>query len=309
VYQGVPDYIQFYPTLSCNLGCSFCFNRGVPVQADGDVADFAKMVSLFAGLGIRHLDILGGEPTLHPDVKELLRIAARGGMRTTISTNGRDVGLLDDIHLSHASEQVRVGVSLYDDTLRPELCEYIIARRPMIKSLHTRGQKMADTVKGYRQLPAEHYLLFMDAVCRDDLTKCMPFYEFHGEFATLTKAYPGLNAVFCSGFIPDAAAYPVLESVRCPAGTTKLSVLPDGSVYPCYLLFRNPEFRLGNLLIDDFDALWESPKLSFFRRYEGNACTRTGCELFSRCHGGCPAVSLLLCGDLRAPDPRCVGLP
>ena len=122
----------------------------------------------------------------------------------------------------------------------------------------------------------------------------------------IKKRYGNIKGVFCSCFIPDTATNPVLEYVRCPAGTTKFSVLPDGSVYPCYLFFRHKEFRLGNIFEDDFSIIRTNPVLNFFREFRGNACPNAGCEIFSLCHGGCPAVSLLINGDLRAPDPRCV---
>ncbi len=93
------------------------------------------------------------------------------------------------------------------------------------------------------------------------------------------------------------------------AGTAKLSVLPDGSVYPCYLLFSRPEFRLGNLLTDPFVAIWNEPRLEYFRTFRGNTCPRAACEHHATCRGGCPAVSLLVAGDLAAPDPRCLPRP
>jgi radical SAM protein with 4Fe4S-binding SPASM domain len=83
-------------------------------------------------------------------------------------------------------------------------------------------------------------------------------------------------------------------------------VLPDGSVFPCYLLFARPEYRLGNLLTDPFARVWHHPRLEFFRTFRGNACTRWECAHHASCHGGCPAVSLLITGDIAAPDPRCV---
>jgi radical SAM protein with 4Fe4S-binding SPASM domain len=114
-----------------------------------------------------------------------------------------------------------------------------------------------------------------------------------------------IKGVFCSGFIADTQEYPVLTHVRCPAGTTKLSVMPDGTAYPCYLLFRNREFNLGNLLVDDFETIWNNPILDIFRQFKGNPCRDTYCELRPACHGGCPALSLLILNDITAPDPRC----
>jgi radical SAM protein with 4Fe4S-binding SPASM domain len=95
-------------------------------------------------------------------------------------------------------------------------------------------------------------------------------------------------------FVQDLSLIPVrilyLQHVRCPAGTTKLTVMPDGTVYPCYLLARHDEFMLGNMFYDDFEKIWKNPILDFFRNFEKNNCINTNCELFSSCHGGCPLL-------------------
>ena len=37
----------------------------------------------------------------------------------------------------------------------------------------------------------------------------------------------------------------------CPAGSRDFSIAPDGNVYSCHLLYRHPQFYLGNILSDD----------------------------------------------------------
>jgi radical SAM protein with 4Fe4S-binding SPASM domain len=111
---------------------------------------------------------------------------------------------------------------------------------------------------------------------------------------------------FCSGFIAPEQGNRDLDNVRCPAGTTKLGILPDGSVYPCNLFFNREEFLLGNIVTDDFERIWNSRGLTFFRTRTENLCLHSSCTLHARCHGGCPAQSFLLTGDLTTPDPRCV---
>jgi radical SAM protein with 4Fe4S-binding SPASM domain len=111
--------------------------------------------------------------------------------------------------------------------------------------------------------------------------------------------------VYCSGFLPDIEHYPELSQTRCPAGTTKLGVMPDGSVYPCNLFFGKKEFFLGNILTDPFESIWSHEVLAFFRSVTENPCLVRHCTVRSECHGGCPAHSLFITGDLAAPDPRC----
>jgi radical SAM protein with 4Fe4S-binding SPASM domain len=151
-----------------------------------------------------------------------------------------------------------------------------------------------------------YYAIFMDALHVADIENSLSFSHFLRTLNSRRRRHENLEGVYCSGFLPDIVNYPILESTRCPAGTTKLSIMPDGSVYPCYLLFQRPEFRLGNILRDSLKEIKNNPLLDFFSRFKKNTCPDASCDLFSRCHGGCPAVSLMVSGDLNAPDPRCV---
>ena len=134
----------------------------------------------------------------------------------------------------------------------------------------------------------------------------MPFYRFYDELMELKRRFKGVEGVFCTGFICHDDDPSILKSVRCPAGTAKLSVLPDGSVYPCYLFFHYKEFELGNILKDDFRKIWENPILTYFRTFSGNSCPESTCTLFTSCHGGCPAVSYIFKKNLALTDPRCI---
>ena len=301
-------YVQFYPTVRCNLECSFCFNRGLSAFEDVRVDDFRRIVSILHEEGIRWVDFLGGEPTLHPYLVTLLKILRDGEMGCNLSTNGTGIEILRFLSKKFEKEFLRIGVSLHETRLSAELHDYIITHRPVLKSVMGRKIALAKACEAYAHQPGiEYFVLFRDAIGKDDLGECMPFHSYLRKLTHLKRAHPGLDGVFCTGFIENATRSRSSPSPRCPAGTTKLSMLPDGSVYPCYLFFRYPEFELGNVLEDGFRKVWESPILDFFRAPSPNPCPDTGCRLFPSCHGGCPAHAYAFSHDLAAPDPRCMG--
>ena len=308
VRPGAPAYVQFYPTLRCNLACDFCFNRGLPSLPDVEPADFARMLDRLRAAGVDSLDLLGGEPTLHQRLDELVGAIAARRMRGTLSTNGSgDLGLLERLDDRFGQATLRVGVSVNGREQSQPLRDYIRRRMPMLKSVCSRDWELPPAAIGHLARPdAEYYLIFRDPLTLLDLDGGISYPEYRERLDALRERHPRAAGVACDGFVPEGAAAGRLEGVRCPAGTAKLSVLPDGSVYPCYLLFSRPEFRLGNLLTDGFDDIWNQPRLEFFRTFRGNACPRSACEYHADCHGGCPAVSLLVAGELSAPDPRCV---
>ena len=296
--------------MRCNLSCAFCFNRGLKPEEDTLIKNFEKMTSVISNIGIKEIDILGGEPTLHPEFFQIMDIIYNNKLKTTISSNGCNISLLTRLSQKYNNSHIKVGISINSNVISRELHEYIIKYKPLLKSICSKEQTMPEVAKNYmEQSDMKYYLLFMDILHRDDLKKCFSFYEFFKKIEDLKDIHKNVDGVFCSGFMPDIENYPFLQYVRCPAGTTKLSVMPDGSVYPCYLFFRDNRFRLGNIFVDDFEKIWKNPILDFFRRFEKNSCINEDCELFSACHGGCPAVSLLIYGSINAPEPRCVSIP
>lgn len=305
---AAPRFVQFYPTLRCDQSCGFCFNRGLPPAADVDPADFGRMLDSLQGAGVGTIDLLGGEPTLHPRLAELVGALAARGMRATLSTNGNARSeQLERLEDRFGPDTLRIGVSVNGNDPPAPVRDYIARRSPLVKSVCGRGWRLPPAAVEHLARPdAEYFLILRDPLSARDLEECVSFPEYREILADLQSRYPRAAGVACDGFVPDQRRAVHLREARCPAGTVKLSALPDGSVFPCYLLFSQPAFRIGNLLTDSFAAIWENPILEFFRTFTGNACPRPRCEHHAACHGGCPAVSLLVTGEISAPDPRCV---
>ncbi|MEK6698147.1 MAG: radical SAM protein [Nitrospirota bacterium] len=297
-----PDYIQFYPTLRCNKACDFCFNKSMPLQEDMSIGDFRAMLGRLGHIGVKTIDIIGGEPTLHKDLFTMVRETGKAGFGVNMSSNGADADTLARILTT--TGKTTVGISINDRETLARLTEFIKKHGPVVKTVYNAGMDEG-LVKAIRELrPKDFFLLYRDAVSGEELDATVPFDRF---LKTVKEKFDvaAKGTVFCSGFLPDAETYPELSKTRCPAGTTKLGVMPDGSVYPCNLFFGREEFLLGNILSDPFGKIWNHQALMFFRSFTGNACPRISCEIHDKCHGGCPAHSLIHCGKLSAPDPRC----
>lgn len=300
--KAAPDYIQLYVTTRCNLDCDFCFNGKALAARDMSFPDFTRIIGVLKTAGIIKLDMLGGEPTLHPDLMQFLRFAVQEGMRINLSSNGTDTALLGEIR--DRCPDVAVGISVNDRKLVPGLEGFIRRKRIIAKTIvgQTLDAKLVDSLMAAE--PSKLYLIYRDALATGQISETAPFDAF---LRTVHEQYgpSSVGMVYCSGFLPDSQ-YPELAAARCPAGTTKLGILPDGSVYPCTLFFGFPEFRLGNILDDAFEQIWRHPLLSFFRAFPGNRCPRRDCVLHAACHGGCPAHSYAHHGKRGAPEPRCV---
>jgi len=298
-----PDYIQFYPTLRCNQSCEFCFNQSMPFMPDMSLDDFTLMLDRITGLSVKTLDIMGGEPTLHPHIVTFVQEAVQRGLTVNISSNGTNTGVLE--HLLGIGGSISIGISINDREVLERLAGFVQKNEVVVKSVFHPSMDGAFIHDILALGPKKFYLIYRDALDRKDLHASVPFHQF---VSIIEQRFSSshIGTVFCSGFIPDSVHYPELAQVRCPAGSTKLGILPDGSVYPCNLFFGKKEFLLGNVLIDPFESIWNHPALAYFRGNAENSCSETTCELHTRCHGGCPAHGFAHTGAVSAPDPRCV---
>jgi len=297
-----PDYIQFYPTLRCNRACDFCFNQSMPFMEDMALSDFMKMLEFLERSSVKILDVIGGEPTMHPDIITFIGKARDRRLSVNISSNGSNLAVLGEI--MKTGEAVTAGISINDRETLEQVRYFIQTYKPVVKTVYSPGIDRGMIEEILSLQPKKFYLIYRDALDEHGLHGTVPFSRFKAAVEQrFTPHQAGM--VYCSGFLPDIEHYPELARARCPAGTTKLGVMPDGSVYPCNLFFGKKEFLLGNILTDSFTSIWNHGRLKFFRTASGNVCPRKSCVLHAKCHGGCPAHSLFITGDLAAPDPRC----
>jgi MoaA/NifB/PqqE/SkfB family radical SAM enzyme len=82
-----PILAQIVATRRCNLACTYC-NEFDAVSAPVPLAEMLRRIDLLAGLGTTIITISGGEPTLHPDLDEIIRHIRRRGAIATLITNG-----------------------------------------------------------------------------------------------------------------------------------------------------------------------------------------------------------------------------
>jgi MoaA/NifB/PqqE/SkfB family radical SAM enzyme len=82
-----PIVAQIVPIRRCNLACTYC-NEFDAVSAPVPIAEMLRRIDLLAELGTTIITISGGEPTMHPDLDEIIRHIRRRGAIATLITNG-----------------------------------------------------------------------------------------------------------------------------------------------------------------------------------------------------------------------------
>jgi SynChlorMet cassette radical SAM/SPASM protein ScmF len=110
--EGVPALTSLYLYIagSCNLACRHCWITPT-FQASGNGGQFIKLeyvekaVREAKPLGLRSVKLTGGEPTLHPQFREIVEIIHEQGIEIILETNGT----LVDADLAQFLMQQQVG--------------------------------------------------------------------------------------------------------------------------------------------------------------------------------------------------------
>jgi radical SAM protein with 4Fe4S-binding SPASM domain len=243
-------------TYRCNEKCIHCYNPGASLlpgdrpkrqRSELDTAEWMKIMSQLAEIGVFRLSISGGEATLRKDFFELVAYARELGFAVVIFTNGLHSNPLFVEKLAELWPH-SVEVSIYSAT--PELHDQVTGvsgsfQRSIdcLRQLHTAGIRttmktvlMGTTVSGYadcrklaKSLGAS---LIMD-------TNVSPNVDGRKSPIHLN---PTFDALVELAMVPDSPTTVVYKTHTqnlersnhvCGAGTKTISINPEGEVSPC----------------------------------------------------------------------------
>ncbi|MBX9946777.1 MAG: radical SAM protein [Reyranella sp.] len=126
--QGL-DFVWLEITGRCNLRCTHCYaNSGpeLPLESGMQLGDWLRALDEAAALGCRKVQFIGGEPTLHPGLPQLIAHArARDFRSICVYTNGTH--FTDSLKTTLVAHRVTLAFSVYGSsaethdrvTLRP----------------------------------------------------------------------------------------------------------------------------------------------------------------------------------------------
>jgi len=75
-------------TTRCNLTCNHCWSCSPSPPLDLDPASLVAFLDSLKALGLRHVSVSGGEPTLYPQATLLIRQLLERGYDLSVTTNG-----------------------------------------------------------------------------------------------------------------------------------------------------------------------------------------------------------------------------
>ena len=325
-------YFQWHITERCNKHCSHCYQNGHPV-GDLPLADLELVLDRMEGALVKwdrqgSLSLTGGEPFVRES--ELIALMNRVDEMPSfayydILSNGSLISDDTAAALEKQGKLRRVQVSLegskpeINDAIRGEgsYQETLSAIRKMKR--HGLTVSVMTTVSrfNYRDIPALIDVLNKEGVdafalerlipegrgesLRDQLLSPIELKELYENVYDIALQKKGTRILLYRPLFTLVAPDDSSVGALCSVGNNALTVMPDGTVYPC----RRLPIPIGNILTDGLFSIWYDSELLWKIRNPKNIQGKCrDCELLANCRG-CRAMAYFCSGDYMAEDPQC----
>jgi radical SAM protein with 4Fe4S-binding SPASM domain len=305
-----PPRMDLALTYRCNNNCYFCYTGGPRKVKELKTEEWKKVLDKLWNSGIPQVVFTGGEPTLRPDLVELVNYAQE--FVTGLVTNGRQLARL-------ASDLKRVSLDYVQVSLEAPTPEV----HDKMTGVSGAWQQTGNGIKAALNSGLE--VITNTTLTKDNLAV---FPDLIKVGSTLGLKIMACNTIICSGrgtvarketeitagelkatlakALEVAAnvgirlewysptCYKIFNPLEfgfgaksCSAAQYNMTIEPDGSVIPCQSWLKE---KVGNILKDPWPEIWNHPVCLGFRgkSYLKDREECKGCEHLWQCCGGCP---------------------
>ncbi len=304
----------------CNLRCKHCyvgdrrFKPGPPLSLE----EVVKRVQILKEFQEKHgfkghtMNISGGEPTIHPDLLEIMREIRKRDITPFLLTNGMNMTRKFAQQIKDAGcnlVQISLeGTESSNDEIRGKgVFQKALESIKLLKELDFRVVIGITISKMNIDQLEELWKLLDGKVNKFHMREVTPIGAAEGfnkigieERWNLYKkinSWSGKTRVFLED-PPFCTIDPeqVEKRAGCAAMICLMCIDTDGSVYPC----RKAPYKMGS--IEDIETAWNNPiaKKMRVREFEGPCGT---CNIKGSC-GGCRGYAYAL-GNILGSDDRC----
>ena len=318
----IPDIVQkigIQITDRCNYSCIYCFNEEIRKELNKELSteEWKSIFDQLSDYKPSKYVFSGGEPLLREDIIELAMYTRKcKNITTSLITNGSLVNDTNAAEIAEAFDSIAVSIDSHIESIADSLRgkgAFKAANRALelldqydvnltvnvcLTGLNIEGCK--DTAKYYlNRYDNVHLLNFM----KQDFDELCPEASLSGSqlLDWVDERYSSINENSEFGTILRNQSV-IGRRNGCGVGGSQIAIGPDGSVYPCRVLY-SPELNCGNLLEDTFEKIFlESDILKKFRNADwnrSNECRENNCPFFFYCNGGCLAITYYKTGKLK----------
>jgi PqqA peptide cyclase len=316
-------------THRCPLRCEYCSNPVDPPTQRGelDQADWSRVLSEAAALGVLQVHFSGGEPLLRPDLLDLIASARSSGLYTNLITSGFGLNRARAARLRSAGlDHAQISFQADESTLADKIAGISSHRRKLdaTQAIVAEGIALTINVVLHRanidRLSAIIALAESLGAARIELAHT----QFYGwAWRNRSRLIPSREQVAKASAIAAEAAGRLARRIEVihvvpdyfgdrpkPCmngwGRRQLTVDPVGDVLPCPTSREIPSLRFENVRDRSLAAIWRDSDA--FNRFRGTSWMPEPCRSCDRREidfGGCRCQAFLLSGDASATDPAC----
>ncbi len=279
---------NYYVTYKCNSFCEFCHFADHEKYKNSPMAElptFKNNIDELAGLGVKFIDLTGGEPLLNPDIAAMAEYSKSKKMQTSITTNTllypkfaeALAGHVDLLHFSLDSpdedehNKIR-GVKCFDKVFESIKIAKQLGEYPDIL--------FTATNENFKKLPRMHEI----ASLKNLVLIVNPVFSYFGNPGLCDEAVDFIED-YSSGKMDIYLNNAFLKLRRnggnnikapsCKAVSRVIVISPDNEIIlPCY------HFESGKIKIDKPIAeIRVSEKYKYFERMEGRFNFCEGCTV------------------------------
>lgn len=299
-----PNLLDVSITNRCNKCCDFCYRKSTNVGQDIELEDYKLILDNAKDCGVQQIAIGGGEPTLHPQFCDILKLTRENGIIPNYSTNGEN--LTQDILYYTKKYCGAIAVSIYDDISEYEKLINKLVEYKIKINLHfiLRADKIENYIHIIKNSPYwfEHinaliFLNYKPANGDDSLCfKNCPT-DVICKFFDAVKSYTVCGVGFDTCSVPFICKYLDVNSSLydyCESGRKSAYINEKLDVYPCSFYYSVGDSLKSNSLKN----IWiESTNFIAHRKsLEFRNCK---CEKIDVCRSGCPIYKISPCDECK----------
>ena len=261
--------VEHILTYSCNLKCGFCglYNQKVK---ELNKEEIKVLMEEFLKLGCLSWYFGGGEPLLHPDIKELVLYAKSLGYHTTMTTNSllvpKNLSWLKNIDLIGVSlegpknihERIRgkgthaLVLNALELLNKEKMNLYIstVLTRQLLENDHE-GLRYLLNLSSESKIKISFLPMFKDQLNKQKIGSLITPEDIFKEGISILKDFKKENPSLLMMSWRTLKEYEKgIKPFKCSAGTKFCTIFPDGKISPCRFRKKYKIKELKRLNVD-----------------------------------------------------------
>ncbi|MGD8252514.1 MAG: radical SAM protein [Desulfobacterales bacterium] len=307
-------------SLKCNFSCPYCYvPRQDELKGELTPAEHRDIILQAKALGAERIIVLGGEPSIYPEIDDMIRFMVSLGLSVELFTNGTGISppFAGFLH------RHRVRVVLKMNTFDPDLQDRLSGKTGAYQIIQAALSHLKQA--GYPS--DEAFLAVSSVICRQNIAELPRLWRWLRDqniapyFEIMTPQENAVNNRWLS--VDSKALYHLFETLsdidrrhygrqwdpqpplvgnRCMRHSFSCLVTSKGDVMPCV----GVTISLGNVREAPLsDIIKNSTVLNHLKNHRNTIKGGCGtCEKADLCYG-CRGAAYQLTGDYLASDPLC----